>query len=104
MTSPCFGKLFSSRIESWKLRHDDLYVASGRRPYDKSNKSNFMIQLVVVKRNRVDTESDAVTLTAHVKSFTWQRLSSCVHLHKDRLTLQAVLHGVDADVVQLPGS
>lgn len=37
------------------------------------------------------------------QSLTWQWSSSCVDLHKDGLALQAVLHGVDADVVQLPG-
>lgn len=33
------------------------------------------------------------------QSFTWQRVSSGVDLNKDGLTLQAILHSVDTDVV-----
>lgn len=34
---------------------------------------------------------------------TWQRVSRGADLHKDGLALQAVLHRVDTDVIQLPG-
>ena len=37
-------------------------------------------------------------------SFTWQWISRGVDLHKNRLALQAVLHGIDTDVVQIPRS